>query len=305
MARQKGFALMLVIWSLITMSGMATGFAFAVRHETRAAADLASRARAQAAAEAALRFAVLALGDDDRETRWQANGLRHKVPWPEADITVAVQAESGRMDLNLAPRELLVGLFEQVLGEVDHEALADAVIDWRDRDDEPGLEGAEYDEYARAGYAYGPSNRPFQSVHELSRVMGFDRDTDQTLAPYLTIYGRMPRINAISAHPVVLAAVPDISLAEAEDFVRYRDSALAAGERLDFAILQKGRRFLDTRVDQRAYALMTEVTLPDGTEYREHAVVRIAPGRGFEVWSREVVRGTTQPLHAEEDNDDS
>ena len=281
--RDQGFALILVIWSLVLLTSIATGFAYAVRHETRVASDLADLARAEAAAAAALRYAVLAVTTGDAEERWAADAQTHEIPWPEATIEVRVRAESGRIDLNRAPRELLLGLFEQLLPEADHPALADAIIDWRDPDERPEPAGAEEMDYARAGYAYTPPNRPFVTVNELSQVMGFDDKTVAAVNPYLTIHSRRNRIHAASADLVVLTAVPGITRADAEEFIARREEALIAGDALDFGILSQGRRFLDTRPANKVFSLDIEVRLAEGFTRRQRAVIRLDRTLGFSI----------------------
>ena len=294
MKRQpRGFALMLVIWSLVMLASLATGFAYAVRHETRYAGDLAAIARAEAASEAALRIAILALASPDQDTRWQADGRKHDIPWPEASVTVRVHSESGRIDLNRAPRELLIGLIQQILPDADAGTLVDTTIDWRDTNDQPRADGAERTDYARAGYNYGPTNRPFNSVHELSQVMGFDRDTVEALVPYLTVHSRRGRVDAVSAEPIVLAAIPGISRADAEAFAAYRDAALAAGEEVNYKELGNGGRFLDTRGNHYVFSLDSDIGLADGTTLREHSVVEIRPGHQYRVLARELLPATT------------
>lgn len=290
MKRQpRGFALMLVIWSLVMLASLATGFAYAVRHETRYAGDLAAIARAEAASEAALRIAILALASSDQDSRWQADGRKHDIPWPEASVTVRVHSESGRIDLNRAPSELLIGLLQQILPDADAETLVDAIIDWRDTNDQPRADGAERTDYIRAGYSYGPTNRPFNSVHELSQVMGFDRDAVEALVPYLTVYSRRGRVDAASAEPTVLAAIPGISRADAEAFAAYRDDTLAADEEVNYKELGNGGRFLDTRGNHYVFSLDSDISLADGTTLREHSVVEIRPGRHYKVLARELL----------------
>ena len=289
MKRQPGgFALILVIWSLMMLASLATGFAYAVRHETRSSGDLAAIAYAEAASEAALRIAVLALSAPDQDRRWHADGREHKVPWPGAEITLRVHSESGRIDLNRAPRPLLIGLFQQVLPEADLDLLADALLDWRDRDERPRENGAELPDYERAGYGYGPSNRPFSSVHELSQVLGFDRDKVEALTPYLTVYGRRPRINAISATPIVVAAAPGISRIEAEEFAAYRDAALAAGQTPSYDALSNAGKHFETREHHQIFSIESKISLADGMTLRERSVVKVRPGRHYQVMAREV-----------------
>lgn len=285
--RDSGFALMLVIWSLVLLTSLATGFVYAVRHETRSAIDVTSRARAEAAVEAALRLSVLALTDEDRETRWEPDGQPRRVDWQDAVVVVQVQSESGRIDLNRAPKPMLLGLIAQFFPLDEAEAMTDALVDWRDRNDEPEPAGAERDDYLRAGFAYGPRNNPFYSVHELSQVMGFEGEKMDPLVPYLTVHSRQARIHAASAELPVLAAIPGIERAAAEIFVAEREAALLSGERVNFDSLNAGRRYLDTRPTQRVFSLALTVGIEGGFTRREHIVLRIDPVRGFVVLARD------------------
>ena len=126
--RMGGFAMILVIWGLVLLASLASGFSMAVRHESRAAADLAAIAEAEAAATAALHITVLQLSQEDREQRWRADGLARRIAWPGAQVSVRVQSENGRIDINRSPTEPLVGLFEQLLPGSDPESLADELV---------------------------------------------------------------------------------------------------------------------------------------------------------------------------------
>lgn len=284
-----GFALILVIWALVMMSSLATGFAYAVRHEIRVAGDLAAIARAEAASTAALHAAVLAISSGEPEERWIADGQAHELAWADATVTVRVQATSGRIDLNSAPRPLLIGLLIQLFPDADHDALADAIVDWRDKDDRPEPNGAEDVEYERAGYAYVPPNRPFHSVNELSQVMGFDSRRMEALMPYLTVHGRRDRIHAATADLITLASIPGIGRAEAGEFIARREIALADGEALDMTPLRRGARYLDSRVDNKSYSLLIQVSLPDGLARRERVELQLQRKDGFSVLAREAL----------------
>lgn len=279
---------MLVIWALVLMSSLATGFALGVRHEIRVAGDLASMAQAEAASLAALHKAILAISDPDPDKQWLADSSVRRIAWGEAAVTVQVQAENGRIDLNRAPRDLLLGLFEQVLPDADHDAMIDAILDWRDPDDRPRPDGAEDSDYDRAGYAYPPANRPFRSLNELSQVMGFNRDQVALLLPHLTIYSRSNRIHAASADVVVLASIPGITLEDAEAFVAQRDLAVEEEEeeRLDLGALRAGARYLENRFRARTYALIIEAVMPDGLVRKERIVVQLQGPKGFSVLAR-------------------
>ncbi|MCB1773541.1 MAG: general secretion pathway protein GspK [Gammaproteobacteria bacterium] len=281
MRPQRGFALLLVIWALVLLLSLATGFGYAVRHELRFGSDLSDSVKAEAASLAALHQAILALGTTDDETRWQPDSAARVFTWPQGTVTVKVISENGRIDINGAPVELLRGLFEQLLPDHDAAALADAVLDWRDRDDNPQPFGAEESEYLAAGYAYAPMNQPFGSTSELSQVFGFDRETTEIVQPYLTVYSRRPRINAYSADLVTLAAVPGITLAMAEAFVADREAAAANEEKPDFSILGNGKRYVDTTSSSNLFAIDMTTTITNGGKLRRQVVVALQGRNGF------------------------
>lgn len=285
--RPRGFAMILVIWALVVLTALATGFSRAVRHETRTAIDLDARVRAEAATVAGINSTLLKLGDPDPERRWIADNAVRKIAWPGAAISVRVKSESGRIDLNRGVGDVLGGLFEQLFPDHRSQALADAVIDWRDRDNQPRDQGAEADDYARAGLDYGPANAPFRSVHELARVLGFDGAMAEAARPYLTIHSGSPRINAGSADLIVLTAIPGISRTQAEDFIAQREPDSGADVRTDIGMLRGAGQYLSTNTERRMFALDIEVSLEDGYRQRGHVVVRLDKQKGFKLLSRE------------------
>lgn len=276
-ARNQGFALILVIWALVILLGLGTGFAMAVRHETGVATDTLRRAEFDAIATAARHLAVLEMNRRDPDARWLPDGRWREVSWGHAKIGVRLRSESGRIDINRAPRIVLLGLFEQLAPTGDPEALADILIDWRDRDDRPSPRGAEAADYRSAGLDYGPANRPLISTNELSRLLGFDETVIDALRPYVTVHSRRPRVNAMSAEATVLAALPGIDPITAEQFVLQREAAYDGGENPPLAMLKQGRRFVEMHLDTRVVAVDIVVTLPDRTRYAEQVV--IAQGR--------------------------
>ena len=283
---QQGFALILVIWALVLLVSLASGFSYAVRHEVRAAADLETIARAEAAATAALHASVLRLADRNPDDVWQADGQTRQVRWPDATIGVTVTSESGRIDINRAPSDVLSGLFAQFVSAAEAQQLADALIDWRDNDDNQSPNGAERREYAAIGRP-GPANGPFSSVRELRQVLGFKRRVIEAVTGYLTVYSGTPRIDASSADLVVLLSVPGIDRDAAEQFIAQRGAGSDADVRESFRLLRNSRRYLDFGGRNAVLAIDIDVQLDGGFARRERAVVRLVPSRGFNLIARE------------------
>ncbi|MFM1891741.1 MAG: hypothetical protein RLZ44_818 [Pseudomonadota bacterium] len=283
MKTERGFALVLVLWAMILLTVIGISFGFAVRVETGAGTLLADQVRAEAAATAGIRRAVLALLASERDQRWHSDGREYEIPWPNANLRVTMRAENGKIDLNYAPRQLLAGLFENLLPDADADALADAVIDWRDRDDRRSAQGAEAFEYRAAG-RWGPANARFTSVAELSQVLGFDAVAVSTVTPYLTVFARRPRIDPVAAEATVLAAIPGISATLAEQFVAERAAALAADAEPDLRLLTPGSRYLDRRSAGNVASIRAEARLEGGASAVIEAVINLrSRGQAYEV----------------------
>ncbi|MET0049125.1 MAG: hypothetical protein ABW066_15195 [Sedimenticola sp.] len=281
--RQQGFAIVLVIWALLLLTTIAASFAYSVRVETMGGIGLTDRVNAEAIANAALHRTVFGLLVKDRKQAWVADGRVYEIPWPDTKVSVRIRSESGKVDLNYAPRELLEGLFETLLEDYDTTALAAAVIDWRDKDTRPLPEGAEVEEYLRAGRRHGPPNSHFTTLSELAQVMGFDGTSMEILRPHITIHSRRAKLDATVASPLVLAVIPGIDRATAEEFVETRRQRLDAGLPIDLTELGTGARHLESRARATALAIETDVELPNGHKVREQTVIRLmAKGNRFE-----------------------
>ena len=88
--------------------------------------------------------------------------------------------------------------------------MVQAIADWRDRDQLRRLNGAERDDYLRAGRPLLPDDGPFASVTMLRYVAGVDDPLYERIAPYLTVMGD-GGVNLNTAPRPVLLAMPGIT----------------------------------------------------------------------------------------------
>ncbi len=177
--RDKGFALIVVLWLGVLLALMAAGFASAVTSRLRATSADADLVRAEAFADAGARIALLDLMNAGSRNGSPPRFARDGTPLVcalegEAVLVIQAEDEEGKVNLNLADERLLTALFAG-LGSTDDEArhYADAIIDFRDADDDKRLNGAERDDYH--GKGAGPKNAAFQSIDELDQVLGLTR----------------------------------------------------------------------------------------------------------------------------------
>jgi general secretion pathway protein K len=279
-SHQGGVALVLVLWVITLLTVIAANFAFSMRGEAHITRNLLFAAQAQAQADGGVWRAVYELlkppGDAQR---WQGNGLVHQLNTAEAELLISILDESGKIDLNAAPEDLLKGLFLSVgIGQEAAVSLADAIVDWRDPDKLKRLHGAEETEYRAAGKEYVPSNAPFETLDELQRVMGMTPELYRKLAQSLTVYSRQQSVNALVAPREVLLAIPGIGPALVEQYVAQRQSQLLANQRV--APLAFSSVFINSSSLLRTFTVRSEAKMSDGTVFVRQSVVRMPPDAG-------------------------
>ncbi|NJA05573.1 general secretion pathway protein GspK [Methylococcaceae bacterium WWC4] len=226
--RQSGFALVIVIWILTLLSIMAGSFALSMRRESSVSYALHKNAEAMAIAESGINLAIFRLQQTDKEQRWLSDGSVYQVPTVDGVTRIKILAESGKVDINAGKEELLQAVIAGATSDEKEQArLVDAIVDWRDADDEPRQHGAERKEYQQAGLRQRPGNRPFQSVEELQQVIGIDAELLERLRPWLTVYSEQAEVDFKVADPKLLQIIgADLKERNVHDV--YLDNRLAA-----------------------------------------------------------------------------
>lgn len=205
---QKGLALVLVLWVISLLTVMALGVSSTGRTELELMRGQIDAVRFRALADAGVNFAAMKMLAATDEYPWWPDGIPQVWRFGGADLQIAVSDEGGRINLNKASFEQLLGLFQAIgLSDADSEALADAIVDWRDTDDLHRASGAEDKDYWGQERAFGSKDGPFDSVEELQQVYGMSREIFALVAPALTLHSSGARINRTYASELVLAAI--------------------------------------------------------------------------------------------------
>ena len=230
--RQRGIALILVIWVAAIIAVVGASFVIERRTETLVIINSLAIAKAKAAADAGVHRAIVeAYRNDPTATEaWKRDGVPHDWSFDGSQVRIEMRDESAKIDVNTASDALLRGLLLSI-GLQDEEAsrLLDAILDWRDADSLKRPNGAEEPEYRAAGLSYRPGNAPFQALEELQLVLGMRPEIYRRLAPLLTVYSRLPGVNPTVASREVLLAIPGITADVVDDYIARRTDALAQG----------------------------------------------------------------------------
>ena len=269
---QRGVALVLVLWITVMLTVIGGTLAYSMRGEVVAARNAVSLAQARTLADGAVDRAVFELLRPRTTEAWKPDGTERR--WTDGDAQIAVVAadESAKIDINAAQEPLLKGLLTTI-GEADDataSALVDAIVDWRDPDELRRPNGAEAPDYRAANSKYVPSNRRFESVGELSRVLGMTPALFARIAPAITIYSSQAGINPMTASRAVLLALPNATPESVDQFILQRADALAAN--LPVPPFPAAQGFATG--PSPVWRIRAEVRMPDGVTFVREAVVR-------------------------------
>ena len=204
----RGFALLIVLWSMVLLSLLFARLVSAGRSESEIAFNLRAAAQRQAQVDGLLYSVIFGLlGPSGGQ--WRADGAVHHIRLPAAVASFSIENLDGRVNPNLASPALLDALLSHIGADATTARnLSQAIADWRTPDAQANFKAPQY---LAAGSSYTPAGSPFQSIGELSLVLGMTPDLLARLVPHLSIYnGDNP--NPEDADAVVRKALHDVGL---------------------------------------------------------------------------------------------
>ena len=271
--KERGIALIAVLWITVLLTVIASGFAFSMRGGALAARNTMSAAQARAVADGAVERVVFELlRPRNSPDAWLPDGRTRT--WNDGEIAISATAvdEAARIDINQAADPLLKGVLENV-GGLDPDTsqrVLEAILDWRDADELRRPNGAEADDYRAAGLKHLPTNMRFEAIGELQRVMGVTPGLMAKIAPSLTVYSRQRGINPATAPRESLLALPGMTPELVDAYIASRSEALA--NQLPVPPLPQAQGLLSGAT--AVWRVHAEATTPDGVTFARDAVIR-------------------------------
>ena len=206
--QQRGLALVIVIWILTLLTLMAGSFAMTMRRDNSVSLAMKTNAEASAYAEGGITLAQFMLTQAEPESRWQANGTVYRLVDQNSEIRIRVVAETGKIDINTSNEIQLAALINALVPDSwEQQKLLNAILDWRDADDDTRILGAERRQYRLAGLPYGPTNTAFQNVEELQLVLGMNAQLFSAMLPFITVYSGQSEVDINNASQQLLAII--------------------------------------------------------------------------------------------------
>lgn len=279
MRRAQGLALVAVLWGIVLLTVMAASFSLSMQRDAGLVRNAQQRARGLALADAGVHYAMLMLSLPDPLKRWRGDGTRYEARLPGGDVAIGILDESGKIDLNAAQEAALRALLGRATQDPRRgDALADAILDWRDPDDLKRLNGAEAREYQADNKAYVPPNKNFQALEELQMVLGMTPALYTRLEPLLTIYSGQDGLNPQKASREVLLNLPGMDEKTVADYLAQR--AAAPNNALPPLTIAPGGGIRAVGGGDIAYTVHVEAYPEAGQSVRADAVIRRQPSHG-------------------------
>lgn len=293
---QRGFVLLVVLSTLGLLSIVVVSFTQISRSHVKVAAAVSESGRAEALADAGVNIAILELvagrAKEPASRRFPLNAapLTCSVG-DDGRLTISVQDEGGKVDLNIGSEALLRAL---LLGLGAGEAAAEAILDYRDEDDVRRPAGAERAEYLAAGRPRGPRNGPFLAVEELAGVLGLTPTDVDRLSPLVTIYSGLTGIDtSVAPKPLMIAVAQGIERGGSSMF---ENESASSFEREGGSSAPLPSQFLASST-RRAFMIRSKARIAGGATFVREATVEFqASGTSAFVlrrWRRGAAEGET------------
>lgn len=222
--RERGSALMLMIWAILLMSVTVMGVVEYITYSAEESKMAAYQFRALHLAESGLAVGL------HPNTRRGDLVLKQKVG-PDSGFDVVINYEGARIPINYATderlREAIYNLFIYWQLNADEAGIAaDSLADWVDNDNNQRANGAETEYYKQLGIYDAPRNQGFSRVDEMLLVRGMDAVDRKKpeWREYFSTYGE-GQIDLRTVFKDVLLAVTGASEGDVTRFITERDGA--------------------------------------------------------------------------------
>lgn len=274
--RERGFALLLVIWALALLAVLAAEIAAYSHSAAIVARNRIDSARSRAIADAGIALAIVGLLDTDLETRWRADGRTREITYDGETVIVGIEDEGGKIDLNNAPLEVIAGLADACGATVDERmALANGIADRRREFRASSSVRPSQARFTFRGDEFGINSASwaFAQISEVALLPRISRALYDCLRPNITVYSQSATINPMSAARTTLLAIPGIGEKDVDAFLAARRALPVDAPPPPLAGLGRYARLAAIR----AVTIEAQVMIPGRARFKRRVVVLLSP----------------------------
>jgi general secretion pathway protein K len=260
---ERGSIAILALWGVALIFILLAPVAYATRGELQIARNALAESRARLAAEAGTQLGLQRLlrrhdggaSFDGAPEAWQLGSTK---------VAIVIADEAGKIDLNVAPLELLAGLFEAV--GAPHEAAGLIACNVLDRRGDNGV-GCPESDTPHGG-------RRFVVPEELAELPGIDDRLYDRVADYVTVASGASAIDPRVARRAVLMAIPGATDSLVDAFLETRAMWHDLGT-ADAGLVPPGAAPFVMASPRRDFTIAAIATTAEGARYRAELQVRL------------------------------
>lgn len=289
--RRAGFALLAVIWGTGLIATMVVAYMTNGRLRLQTAQNLARATQAAYVADSAIGLAtieLLAKHNIVSSTGLEPvfDGAPKFCVLDRAAVSLAIEDESGKIDINGAGPEMLIpALIGLGLEATRAKDVAEAIVAYRMTPNGPfgqlRLSGG-------VNRPFEPKQAVFETTLELDQVSGVDPALFRALLPFVTVYSRAAGVDARASPPGLFAALAGFPVDDVRALVAapYPNQLNRNDARFPGNFNQQG--------DRGAFLIHVEVLLDSGQTVAKDAVLDLRPPDGKAFSIRELRRGQSK-----------
>ena len=167
---KKGLVIVAVLWTIVVLMILVAVLGRKSRLDMKVSMARIEAVRCKWACRAGAEKAVAVLNEDETDNDslldlWSDSDEDfNDIPLENCLFSVRVIDEASKLNINYVTKDQLMGLPYML------EEIADAIIDWRDTNDNPGGLGVESGYYESLEFGYVARDGPFRTIRELLMV---------------------------------------------------------------------------------------------------------------------------------------
>jgi general secretion pathway protein K len=188
LSKSRGVAMVIVLWVIMVLSLLISGFAFTMQVETQVASFSRKELKAEMLARSGVEIARMQLmlhmksptesGLDALNQDWVTNDtlyVDHELG--EGKYNVKVTDEESKLPINVLDQTQLKRLMELLsVDDSDSDVIVDSILDWKEAGELHRLNGAKSDYYERLSPPYRAKGAPLDRVEELLLIRGVTKE---------------------------------------------------------------------------------------------------------------------------------
>lgn len=204
--QHNGFILYVISWMLLLITALIVGGSLLLQKERTFFLTLKQQLIDEIELESNVEILKFLLHNPQKPIDWNIHGEYFEADLIEKPITLKIQPEEGKLDINYADGKLLQSFFEFALQNQElANVLSAQILDWRDADEFMTIEGAERNEYLVQNKINLPTNKHFEDVDEIRYILSMNDEIFQEIRPWITIYSQNSTIDITLASQYMLS----------------------------------------------------------------------------------------------------